>query len=126
MQTKVRTPTQIRLKDWHLEKRAGVYLLKTPLMTHCCCCRRYQLAIAAMPTSNSGKTRFQWFCPRCAQKFGVSPTQELLRKLPTMNTLRVQERKANIRQLSSTRWITQQLSIQQGGRPVLTGSSDRL
>ena len=126
MQTKARIPTRIRLRDWHLEKRAGVYLLKTPLMTNCCSCHRYRLAIAAMFAGNSEQTRFHWLCSHCAQKFGLSPTQELLRKLPTMNTLRVQKRKANIRQMSSTHWITQQLSMQQGGRPVLTSSSDRL
>lgn len=109
MQTRVRMPTRIRLRDWNLEKRAGVYLLKTPLMTHCCSCHRYRLAIAAMPTGNSGQTRFQWFCPRCAQKFGVLPTQELLRKLPTMNTLRVQERKAGIN-LSSINWSGEDLA----------------
>ncbi|UJB72415.1 hypothetical protein HRE53_26230 (plasmid) [Acaryochloris sp. 'Moss Beach'] len=114
MQTKARMPTRIRLRDWCLEKKAGVYLLKTPLMTHCCSCRQYRLAIAAMPTGNSERSKFKWFCPRCAQKFGLSPTQELLRKLPTMNTLRVQERRERISQFSSNHWITQQLSMQQG------------
>lgn len=109
MQTKARMPTRIRLRDWCLEKKAGVYLLKTPLMTHCCSCRQYRLAIAAMPTGNLGQSKFKWFCPCCAQRFGLSPTQELLKKLPTMNTLRVQERKADIN-LSSINWSGEDLA----------------
>ncbi|WP_148216052.1 hypothetical protein [Acaryochloris marina] len=91
MPTKVRRLTRIKLRDLEVQKKAGVYLLKTPHLNHCCKCREFRVAIAAFPTGNSIQTNFKWLCPKCALDLGIQPTQELLKKLPTMNTLRGRE-----------------------------------
>lgn len=88
MQTKISMPTRINLGDWNVQKKAGFYLLKTPHLNHCCKCREVKVAIAALPIGNSIQTNFKWLCPKCSLDLGIQPTQELLRKLPTMNTLR--------------------------------------
>ncbi|ABW31800.1 hypothetical protein [Acaryochloris marina] len=104
MQTETKIPTRIKLRDWNVQKKAGAYVLKTPLMTHCWGCKQYRLAISAMPTGNHHQTQFKWFCQKRARNLGIQPSQELLKKLPTMNTLQSRYRKTQISQLQNVGW----------------------
>ncbi|BDM83572.1 hypothetical protein [Acaryochloris marina] len=104
MPTETRIPTRIRLGDWNVQKKAGAYVLKTPLMAHCWRCKKYRLAIAALPVSNPKQTQFKWFCQECARNLGIQPSQELLKKLPTMHTLQSRYRKTQIKRLQNVGW----------------------
>ena len=104
MQTETKIPTRIKLRDWNVQKKAGAYVLKTPLIAHCWRCKKYNLEIAAMPTGNHHQTQFKWFCQKCARNLGIQPSQELLKKLPTMNTLQSRYPKTQISQLQNVDW----------------------